>query len=254
MTTFSRVESGLMIMKYVGVDGCKCGWFAVTTDGRSCWEIEIFESITSIWTQHKNASLILIDIPIGLPFQGRRQCDVEARRLLEAPRSSSVFPVPSRSAACGENLELAKAANKMLLGVSLSFQTWSICPKICEVDRFLENNSGAKGIIRESHPEICFWALAGERPMKHSKKTMEGIEERLDVLNGIERKSQEIYKEALSKFPRKYATKDDIVDALALALSACPQGELMQIPSEREEDERGLVMEIVYKEGCIPAS
>jgi predicted RNase H-like nuclease len=234
-------------MKFVGVDGCKGGWFAVITDGRFFWDIGDFESIKSLWTQHKNASLILIDIPIGLPFRERRQCDVEARKLLRAPRSSSVFPVPSRSAAYVEDIEAAKRANRSILDVSLSSQTWGICRKIREVDEFLAISPKAKEIIRESHPEICFWALAGGRSMAHSKKTEEGIAERLDVFKGIDGKCQERYGEALSKYKRKDVAKDDIIDALVLALSAGIQGDLTRIPAEIEEDERGLVMEIVYK-------
>lgn len=243
----SKIESRSKILKFVGVDGCRSGWVAFITDARSSLDVGVFESIESLWAEHKRASLILIDIPIGLPFRGRRQCDVEARRLLGAPRASSVFPAPSRPAAYEANLELAKKANMRILGVSLSLQTRGICPKICEVDRFLENNLGAKEAFRESHPEICFWALAGGRSMSHSKKTKEGIGERLGVLNGIDRKSKEIYEKALSKYQRKAVAKDDIIDALVLALTAGIEGQLTQIPAEIEKDERDLIMEIVYK-------
>ncbi len=83
--------------------------------------------------------------------------------------------------------------------------------------------------------------------MSHSKKTKEGIGERLGVLNGIDRKSQEIYEKALSKYQRKAVAKDDIIDALVLALTAGIEGQLTQIPAEIEKDERDLIMEIVYK-------
>jgi predicted RNase H-like nuclease len=234
-------------MKFAGVDGCKGGWVAVITDGRVSWDISVLESIESLWARNKNASLILIDIPIGLAFRERRRCDVEARKLLGAPRSSSLFPVPSRSAAEAVDLEAAKEANTRDLGVSLSLQTWGICPKISEVDRFLGINPRAEKIIRESHPEICFWALAGGRSMAHSKKTKEGVAERLNILKGINGKCQQLYEEALSKYQRMDVAKDDIIDALVLALTAGIQGELRRIPSEIEKDKTGLIMEIVYK-------
>ena len=46
----------------------------------------------------RQAELLLVDIPIGLPETGaERACDLMARRLL-GPRKSSVFPVPVRQA------------------------------------------------------------------------------------------------------------------------------------------------------------
>jgi hypothetical protein len=33
------------IMKYVGVDSCRKGWFAVSIDANNRWNIEIFDSI-----------------------------------------------------------------------------------------------------------------------------------------------------------------------------------------------------------------
>jgi hypothetical protein len=36
--------------------------------------------------------------------------------------------------------------------------------------------------LREVHPEVCFWALAGGRAMEHSKKTAAERRERLAVL------------------------------------------------------------------------
>jgi predicted RNase H-like nuclease len=37
----------------------------------------------------------------------------------------------------------------------------------------------------EVHPEVCFWALAGKRPMAHKKKTPEGSTERISLLAPI---------------------------------------------------------------------
>jgi len=53
-------------MKFIGVDGCRSGWVASITDGRSSWEIDVFDSIRSFWAQHKNASLILDAIVLAL--------------------------------------------------------------------------------------------------------------------------------------------------------------------------------------------
>jgi predicted RNase H-like nuclease len=234
-------------MKFIGADGCRKGWIAAITDVRSSWKIDVFESMRSLWAQHKNASLILVDIPIGLPFLKTRRCDVEARRLLGPKRSSSVFPAPSRAAAYAASFGAAQGANRKILGGGLSLQTWWICRKICDVDGLLTNNGKARKIIRESHPEICFWALAGGRSMEHPKKTNEGMAERLDLVQGIDRECGKVYEEALEKYKRKDVARDDILDAIVLALTAGIRGELTRIPAETERDAQGLVMEIVYK-------
>jgi predicted RNase H-like nuclease len=38
---------------------------------------------------------------------------------------------------------------------------WDILRKIREVDNLLINREFAKSRVRETHPEICFWAMAG---------------------------------------------------------------------------------------------
>jgi predicted RNase H-like nuclease len=234
-------------MKFIGADGCRKGWIAAITDGRSSWEIDVFESMRSLWTQHKNASLILVDIPIGLPFLKKRRCDVEARRLLGPKRSPSVFPAPSRAAAYAASFGAAQSANRQILGSGLPLQAWGICRKICDVDGLLTSNRKARKIIRESHPEICFRALSGGRSMEHAKKTNDGIAERLGLVQGINRECGKVYEQALAKYKRKDVARDDILDAIVLALTAGIRGELTRIPAETEKDEKGLVMEIVYK-------
>ena len=36
-------------MKYIGVDACKKGWFAVCFEPDKRWTIEIFDSIDNLW-------------------------------------------------------------------------------------------------------------------------------------------------------------------------------------------------------------
>jgi predicted RNase H-like nuclease len=62
-------------MRYIGVDACKKGWFAVCLKPDKRWAIEIFESIDDLWNVFQKESLILIDIPIGLPGSGKRRKD-----------------------------------------------------------------------------------------------------------------------------------------------------------------------------------
>ncbi|MBW2409782.1 MAG: DUF429 domain-containing protein [Deltaproteobacteria bacterium] len=234
-------------MQYIGVDACKRGWFAVSIGTDERYRIGIFETIADLWSSVKSDVLILIDIPVGLPDGGKRQCDVEARRLLQK-RASSVFPVPCREAIYASEYNEACRINQKTLGVKLSVQTWNIAAKIREVDDLLLRYEKARPCMRESHPEVCFWALAGGNPMAHYKKTDGGFAERFKLLKKINPATEKIINAALKNYPRKYLAKDDIIDAMALAVTASAgRDALASIPIHPPCDSMGLPMEIVYR-------
>ena len=105
---------------------------------------------------------------------------------------------------------------------------------------------GAAPMVREVHPELCFWMLNNERPMRYSKKKSAGRAERLAVLNEEDSRSEEIYEEACSKFLRKVVGRDDVLDALVAALAARERGDrLRTIPEVPPRDAKGLPMEMV---------
>ena len=53
--------------------------------------------------------------------------------------------------------------------------------------------------------------------------------------------------EALQRYPRYQVARDDIVDALVLAITAAqPEDRLFTIPAEPETDSAGLPVEMVY--------
>lgn len=158
-------------MMVVGADGCRAGWFAVTLTKDGPGRPQIFLDVFNLWREHTEAASILLDIPIGLRESGpqERLCDLRARQLL-GRRGSSVFPVPCRDAVYAEAYPEACDINQHLTGRRLSRQTWNITPKIRQVDELLSGQASARLQIREVHPEVCFWALAGGHPMRHSKK------------------------------------------------------------------------------------
>lgn len=166
----------------IGVDGCANGWLAITL-ARGEPAGTLFPDISALAAHHDQASLILIDIPIGLRDQGRdpRQCDTQARQLLGRPRCSSVFPVPLRPALGAHNRLEADRLNRLAGGGGIPCQTFAISGKIAELDTFLRAAPRLPP-IRECHPELCFWALHGGQAMPHRKKTSKGQAERKDVL------------------------------------------------------------------------
>jgi len=234
---------------YIGVDGCRAGWFVVSLDDKNEFKIDIFSNINTLWDIYSSSNFILIDIPIGLPGGDiiSRKCDLEARKILKPKKGSCVFPAPCRPAVYAENYRKANNLNRKIIGKGLSYQVWNIIPKIRETDVLVTDDSNARKVIRESHPEVCFWSIAG-KVMTYSKKTTGGIRERLKILKSVYSRSEDIFNYALEKYKRKYLARDDILDAISLAVTA-KEGVwyLISIPHDPQFDPKGIQMEIVYR-------
>jgi len=235
-------------MRHVGVDGCKAGWLAVTrNDGRL--DYSVYRNIAELTRAFPGAEPLLIDIPIGLPSSDApvRACDRLARQRLGTPRKSSVFPVPCREALGAADLSEAKAINRARLGRSLGAQTWGISPKIAEVDRFLLARGTSRPPLREIHPEVCFWALACGRPMKHKKSTMEGRAERIELLARYEPDAERLLSRVLAETLRKDVAADDVLDAVvAFVTSEARVGALTALVGDPSRDAAGLPIEMLY--------
>ena len=237
------------IDKYIGVDGCKAGWFFVAIGPADNLEIGIFETIENLWQTYSDAKWLLIDIPIGLPSIGTkvRPCDQAARKVLSPKRHHSIFSSPCREALRADNYLKACKINQDVCGRKISKQVWHISRKIKEVDDLITAHSRAQKNIREAHPEICFWALAGKKPMAHYKKSSEGIAERFAVLKKYFGKSSAVIKTALDRYSRKQLARDDIHDGLVNAITAARLDASMEtLPSEPTRDRLGLPMQMVY--------
>jgi predicted RNase H-like nuclease len=232
---------------YIGVDGCSAGWFsiAIDTDGRS-W-ISVDDDFTSLLDRWPKARNILVDIPVGLPSAtAERMCDAAARRLL-GDRRSSVFPAPARAALAAVDYREASAANKQITGRGLSKQAWNICEKIRQVDDALHENKKLSKRIREVHPELLFWALNGKKSLVHYKKSDEGEEERLAILESYLPAVRDLYTSARRVYSKAIVAPDDILDAMAAAVTGLiGRGEYQSLPDYVESDERGVRMEMVY--------
>lgn len=249
-------------MAVVGVDWARGGWFAVhIEDGEEgAWDFDLFPTVTDLVKKTvetwKDVSLILIDIPIGSPSpEKQRTCDKKAQEILRSvKRDRSVFWTSSR-AAVGQYRRVHESMTKKQVydlvsaanGKKLTPPAFAILPKIAEVDEFIcKRVVNSHPTIQEVHPEICWWALNGKRAMKHGKHTAKGLEERLCVLSKHYPETEDIYNAALKKFPRKKVKKDDILDAIAAAVTACCPDNLRTLPAVPEQDAKGLPMEMVY--------
>ena len=234
-------------MKYIGIDGCRLGWFYVGLDDDDSFEVGVISEFREIQEWLSDAVLILVDIPIGLLSEGstERLCDIAARKIIK-PRCSTVFPAPARSAISMPTYEAGSAENLLRLGRKLSRQSWAIAGKIREVDEFMLS-SLAKQKVREMHPEVAFCGLNGGVPLLSSKKTREGFRERLNILKRLCTSAEAIAKSARLNTPlKKHLQDDDILDALVGAVTATRYPNLRTLPEHPPIDDSGIAMEMVY--------
>lgn len=227
----------------VGVDGCRGGWFFFAGQGDG-FRWGLAAEFSQVLGQVPAGAILLVDIPIGLtgPACPVRPCDTLARQRL-GPRAASVFPTPSRAALDCTGYAAASERNREVTGRKLSRQTWNLLDKIREVDAAFDARADAPGTIRESHPELCFAALAGGRPMSHYKKTEQGFAERVGVLGAYWPGSRDLLAQAAGSVKRAEAARDDLVDALVLAIAASlDRGALETLPSPPGHDEAGRPM------------
>lgn len=166
------------------VDGCRGGWLAVQrhSDAEEAGEVHA-RLLTDIggllegWREQ----WIAIDMPIGLPERGRRGCDVAARRLLGA-RRSGVFPAPIRPVlqACSHAEACANA--RSVEGRGLPLQTFHLLARIRQLDDWLREDPRRAERVVKAHPEVAFQQWNGGRPMDQAKRTREGREQRLRLV------------------------------------------------------------------------
>ena len=197
-------------MLVVGVDGCKKGWVAMATKDGKVHEARVFSEFRELTDAYRNAKVIAVDIPIGLPKQSHREADLTARELLGKRRSSLFLTPPRPVLAVPTYREARKVAQKM--GWTVTAQAHGLHKKILEVESFAARDKR----IFEAHPlfELSFRAMAGS-PLQWGKKTWNGFHERVHLLE----KDGIVIPDTLAEAGSK-AGPDDVLDAAAAAWTA----------------------------------
>ena len=232
----------------VGVDGCRDGWICVAKKMETgAIRSAVYSTAAEVIFQQPEPAFIAIDIPIGLTDKGRRQCDTLARERLGEPRRRSVFPALIRPALRAASRQEAAEITERMDGRRVSCQSWSLFPAIRDVDRCLSNDTQLQERVREIHPELCFWAWNGGRPMGESKRNPEGSAERHQLIDAFF--GDQAVREIRLQQPAKSQVADnDIFDAFAALWTAerIYRGEAQRIPEQPPVDAVGLRMEMWY--------
>jgi predicted RNase H-like nuclease len=193
----------------LGIDGSRSGWVAIALE-HGFVGADGDRSIAALVGRHPVAQVVAIDMPIGLPIDGTRECDALARQRV-GKRRSSVFLAPPTRVLDAPSHAAATAAAVALTGVGVSQQAYALRARVADVAELAETDSR----VIEVHPEVSSWAMA-EHEIEFSKHTWNGHRQRLDLLSneGIE------LPEGLLEGLAGLAGVDDVVDAVAAAWSA----------------------------------
>ena len=230
-----------------GADGCRTGWVVVKKDLlTNTTNIFINRSFAEVIATAVGVSVLAVDIPIGLheaASRGGRECDILARKILGPPRASSIFPPPVRPALAASSYSeaLLKNRDSSPAGIGISRQCYGLFPKLREVDEAMTPDLQEK--IREVHPELSFLEMNGGKSLPDSKRTLEGLRHRLEL---IQSSGFLQVGDWLHHYPKKQVAPDDVLDACAACWTAerIHRGIATRIPVDPEMDNIGLRMEM----------
>ncbi|MGH3205808.1 MAG: DUF429 domain-containing protein, partial [Streptosporangiaceae bacterium] len=229
-------------MRVTGVDACRGGWVTVSLEPSPAGAgpaVTVTSGIclAALLVTERDAAgatVVGIDMPLGLLETGWREADRAARGLL-GPRRSSVFAIPPRAVWAETSYRAANQRCRELTGQGFSIQACGLRAKLLEANQYRETCGHP---LYEVHPELAFCALAGA-PLAASKHTGAGRDLRRELLAG-----------AGIEIPGGHpaALLGDILDAAAVAWSArrIAAGQAVTIPSVPQHDGQGREITIRY--------
>lgn len=207
-------------VRFIGIDGCRGGWAVMALDESGFVSFEVMQTADLPQKIQPN-DVVLMDIPIGLSdSESPRLCDAMLRKKLGKNYASAVFSPPVRAAVYAQSYQEACMRNQKITGKKISIQSWNICPKIREIDLFLQQHPHRISQFRETHPELLFAHWNNDKPLLYKKKTAEGFRERVSLLMEQIPEFATVIDEILTQWKRASLKPDDIVDAAILAVHA----------------------------------
>jgi predicted RNase H-like nuclease len=194
----------------------------------------VFASIIDILDDRPSFSVIALNAPIGYldePRPGGRTCDRQARALLGRHRGAGVHSAPSRAV-------LQSDVDKSV--APLDAVSRQLLPRFREVE--VEMAPYLQRTVYETHPEMSFYQLNGDRPLQWSKRLEPGRAERKKLLQtkmpGVERVLD-------AKLPS--VRSSHLLDAAGVLWTArrIAAKAATRLPADPEWDSEGLRMEIM---------
>jgi predicted RNase H-like nuclease len=226
-----------------GVVPCPTGWLVASAKLQGITmapeDPQVLSSILEVMDYKPAYQVIALFCPVGLPevpSPGGRNCDRDARRLLGWPRSSAIVSAPARESLVSVSYAEAAGAN----GGKLSGVGWTLMKRVAEVNAAVAPYW--QRTVFEVHPELCFYQLNEDRPLRYSKHKEAGMDERRALLEMRLPGAMRILDAQISG-----VTSAHLCDATACLWTArrIASRAITRIPEDPEWDSRGLRMEIV---------
>lgn len=221
-----------------GVKPCATGWLVAAAKLHGTTfapeEPRVIEFFTDVIDQRPAFSVIALNAPIGFLEQfehGGRSCDREARMLLGPRRGAAVRNAPIRS-------QVDEDTGGSVDG--LDAVTAKLLPRYREVA--VEMAPYRQRSIYEVNAELSFYQLNEDSPLRWSKRTAQGQQERRDLLAKKIPGGERIFDSKLSRVP--YSHMLDVAAFMWTARRIFARAAL-RIPQDPEWDDLGLRMELV---------
>lgn len=221
-----------------GVVPCRGGWLVASAKLQGITiapeEPRVLDSFVSVLDEKPAFLVVALFAPIGFldsAIPGGRGCDRQARALLGARRGAAV-----RSAPSWPTFE----AHPVGGAAGLDAVTAILLPRYREVAA--EMAPYRQRVVREAHPELSFYQLNGDKPLRYPKRFAAGRQERRELL-AVRIPSVERIIDA--RVPG--ATAAQLLDAAACLWTArravARAGD--RLPEDPEWDSQGLRMELI---------
>jgi predicted RNase H-like nuclease len=219
-----------------GVTPCRGGWLVANAKLQgSVFALEEpirLPTFTEVMDQRPAHAVIALNAPVGYlngAQAGGRTCDHEARLLL-GRRGASVKSAPVR-------LESTRELD--LRTDRLDAISRTLLPRYREVAR--EMAPFRQRTVYEVNPDLSFFELNGGTPMRWSKRSLKGVEERRSLL---ERRVQGVQRILNASIPGVFLSH--LLDAAAIVWTArrVSTRASIRIPVDPEWDDQGLRMEL----------
>jgi predicted RNase H-like nuclease len=226
-----------------GITPCPGGWLIMPARLNAATVIVeepvVVESLGDVLDYKPKFDAAAIYVPVGfedVPRGPHRPCDVEAMELVGWPRKVAIRPVPSRAALKARTRAEALAIEPWLTNDDLRRFRW-----IREAEEFFQPFHQRNYFA--AHPDLSWYVLNGERPLKSSPYQNDGVVERLNLiknkLTGVD--------ELVSGSPPPGAGQIHMLQAAGLLWTArrAAGRAINRLPADPNWDESGLRMELV---------
>ena len=194
---------------------------------------KIYPAFIEVLDERPSFSVIVVNAPIGYIESSNtdvRTCDREGRAIL-ARRGAGLHNAPTR-AMMQDGAQLSDGRLDAVTAVLL--------PRYREVAA--EMSPYRQRVVYEGQPELSFYQLNGEMPLRYSKKIEDGREERKTLLEKRIPGIDKIIDAEMKGVPKKHLYD---VSALLWTARRVFGHAAVRLPSEAEWDSEGLRMELV---------